>query len=394
MSTASEPHRNGEPDSQPCVSVIVPVYRAEKYVEAATECLLHQTLREMEFVFVDDCGGDGSAGVIEQYAAQDPRIVLLRNDANHGAGYSRNRGIEAARGKYIAFFDIDDSCDPDFYEVLYNLAETRGALICKGACTDVYEDGTSVPDTLDREIQEALAQGYALYSCFVRGHCTALYRRSWVMETGARNGVCSQGEDTFFQLQVCQGADTGFACTDKVRYYYQRRATSSSGIHDERFLRHQIAHRQEKLDYANSRNLSGKSYWRYCACILDVYADGYLLLALECPGGVDMYDEFADGLGEFISGIRGAQELFPYLHSAGSIALLRALTKGDPSLPWGRRLIVSLLQNADPDVKAMQLPRTNSLADRFKRTLVNAFFSFIGLDHHARGRLWSRMQKH
>ena len=93
------------------VSIIVPVYRAAKYIAKTMECVEAQTYLDWELILVDDCGADGSLSVIEDYretSMAGEKIRILRNATNLGAAKSRNRGVQEARGRYIAFLDADD----------------------------------------------------------------------------------------------------------------------------------------------------------------------------------------------------------------------------------------------------------------------------------------------
>ena len=116
---------------RPKISIVIPVYKVEDYIAKCIESLQKQTLKEFEMIFIDDCGGDGSIAIAEKYAKEDPRIKILYNEENMGAGKSRNRGIDAATGEFIAFVDPDDWVDDNFYEVLYTRAKSGNYDIVK-----------------------------------------------------------------------------------------------------------------------------------------------------------------------------------------------------------------------------------------------------------------------
>lgn len=90
------------------VSVIMPAYNAEKYIEAAIRSVLRQTWTEFELLVIDDCSRDSTAEITERLAAEDGRITLLRSAENVGVSAGRNRGVQEARGEWIAFLDSDD----------------------------------------------------------------------------------------------------------------------------------------------------------------------------------------------------------------------------------------------------------------------------------------------
>ena len=102
------------------LSVVIPIYNVEKYIDDCLFSVCSQSLREIEIICVDDCGQDKSMDIVRQYAQKDKRIRILRHEENMGLGISRNTGIEAATGEYIFFVDSDDYIQPDILEKLYN----------------------------------------------------------------------------------------------------------------------------------------------------------------------------------------------------------------------------------------------------------------------------------
>jgi glycosyltransferase involved in cell wall biosynthesis len=100
----------------PVVSIITPVFEAARWLPEMLASVASQTFTDWEHILVDDCSSDESAAVIERAAATDPRIRLLRMPSNGGPGRARNRAIDAARGRYIAFLDADDLWLPEKLE--------------------------------------------------------------------------------------------------------------------------------------------------------------------------------------------------------------------------------------------------------------------------------------
>ena len=107
------------------VSVIIPVYNTEKYLEKCLYSVCNQTLSDIEIICINDCSTDNSREILNKYAADDERIKIINFEENKGAAAARNAGIDAATGEYIGFVDSDDYPDLDFYEKLYNKAENR-----------------------------------------------------------------------------------------------------------------------------------------------------------------------------------------------------------------------------------------------------------------------------
>ena len=104
--------------SIPKVSVIMPIYNAEKYISFAIDSILEQSFEDFELIMIDDCGEDGSIDIAKRY--DDPRITILKNDGNQGIAYSRNRGMDSAKGEYIALMDDDDVAPNNRFELEVN----------------------------------------------------------------------------------------------------------------------------------------------------------------------------------------------------------------------------------------------------------------------------------
>lgn len=111
----------------PAVSLLLPVYNVGTYLRECIESLVHQTLQDMEFVFVYDVSQDDSFDILMEYYQQDDRICVVENKKRGGMAVARNIGMRFVRGKYMAFMDSDDICDETMYEKLYVKAEKLGA---------------------------------------------------------------------------------------------------------------------------------------------------------------------------------------------------------------------------------------------------------------------------
>ena len=103
------------------LSVIIPVYNAEKYLAECLDSILGQSLRELEVICVDDGSRDGSAAVLKDYAGRDSRVRVIEQE-NSGAGAARNRGLETAAGEYVLFMDADDTLEGGSLEKLWKEA--------------------------------------------------------------------------------------------------------------------------------------------------------------------------------------------------------------------------------------------------------------------------------
>lgn len=100
-------------DNEKVISIVVPVYNAQNYIEETIRLVQEQSYTNWELLLVDDCSKDKSCDIIGKYAAQDSRIRLIRQSANQGAAKARNRGIEEAKGHFLCFLDADDIWEKD-----------------------------------------------------------------------------------------------------------------------------------------------------------------------------------------------------------------------------------------------------------------------------------------
>lgn len=110
----------------PKVSIIVPIYNVEKYLDRCIQSLVNQTLNDIEIILVDDGSPDNCPQMCDEYAQKDNRIKVIHKQ-NAGLGYARNSGLDVAIGEYVAFVDSDDYVDTAMYETLYERANKTNA---------------------------------------------------------------------------------------------------------------------------------------------------------------------------------------------------------------------------------------------------------------------------
>lgn len=234
----------------PAISVIVPVHNGHEYFKTMLDLLRRQTLTNIELIFVDDCGEDFAFERAIEAANFDERVVLIRNHENRGPGYSRNQGIAAARGEYVAFVDCDDVIPLDYFERLYEKAKETGALIVKGGRADLYDDGHVVISSHSSDIQNKLKQGIHLLHSFGWEHTTAIYQRQHVIKNGARNADAMQDEDTAFIMKCVHNVTPEqFAIVDDLLYYYRKHSASITHHVDSTYLQESMKSLVDKLDY-------------------------------------------------------------------------------------------------------------------------------------------------
>ncbi len=119
---------------RPKLSIVVPVYNTEKYLQRCMDSITNQTLKDIEIIIVDDGSAENCAVLCDEISKTDSRIKVVHKK-NGGLGFARNSGIEAATGEYIGFVDSDDYIETAMYETLYNAAKKNNADLCvSGLC--------------------------------------------------------------------------------------------------------------------------------------------------------------------------------------------------------------------------------------------------------------------
>ena len=122
------------------ISVIIPVYKVEKYLNKCVESVINQTYKNLEILLVDDGSPDKCPEMCDAWAKKDSRIKVIHKQ-NGGVADARNIGIENATGKYIAFIDSDDYLNKTMYQKLFEKITTTNSDICMCGFINVYEDG-------------------------------------------------------------------------------------------------------------------------------------------------------------------------------------------------------------------------------------------------------------
>lgn len=128
----------------PKLSIIVPVYNVEKYLDQCVQSLVNQTLQDIEIILVDDESPDNSPKMCDDYVKADPRFVVVHKK-NGGLGYARNTGLEKATGEYVTFIDSDDYIDLKAYDKICTLMDKNHLDELRFLCNRFKNDGSQSP---------------------------------------------------------------------------------------------------------------------------------------------------------------------------------------------------------------------------------------------------------
>ena len=204
----------------PLISVVLPIYNIESYLDRCMEAVLNQTYSNLEILMVDDGSPDGCPQICDRYAEQDSRVRALHKE-NGGLSDARNYGIARARGEYITCIDPDDYVDPDYVEYLYRLIdkyETRMS-ICQhvteydsGAVRDHGREGDECLDT------ETCLRRMLYHDVIDTSAWAKLYHRSLFETVSYPKGKIFEDIGTTYALMM--QCDSGIAVGYESKYHY------------------------------------------------------------------------------------------------------------------------------------------------------------------------------
>ena len=147
------------------VSVIMPIYNAEKYLADTLNSIFSQDYKDIEIVLVDDCSKDNSANIIMEYQKEHPQIVYYLQEKNMGAGAARNKALELAKGQYVAFLDSDDIWLPDKINRQIELMKKTDSPFSYTAIEMMDEKGETIKSK--RKIKETCDYKYLLHNTII-----------------------------------------------------------------------------------------------------------------------------------------------------------------------------------------------------------------------------------
>ncbi|OUP49744.1 glycosyltransferase family 2 protein [Lachnoclostridium sp. An181] len=220
---------------RPFISVVMPVYNAEEYLEKSITSILEQTFQDFELVIINDCSKDNSKSICLRFAKDNKKIKFLDLKENVGAGAARNYGIEHATGYYLAFVDSDDKIATDLFEQAVLASEEGKIDMVVWGMTELYlnrkgevnhikivqsEKGTWRGEKIAKkilELEEKTLLGY---------QCNKLYKKSIVDTMCLRFEKSILYEDYFFTLKFCEHIHS-ITYIEHAGYFYYKRFNES-----------------------------------------------------------------------------------------------------------------------------------------------------------------------
>lgn len=251
------------------ISVIVPIYKVEQYLDRCVKSIVEQTYTNLEIILVDDGSPDNCPAMCDAWAERDPRIKVIHKE-NGGLSDARNAGLEVATGELISFIDSDDWIEPTFYEQLWGAMQTTGAEIAACATDFVAENGNAIrtrhaaSGPMGR--MEALRR-LVLEDGVYQTVWNMLYRRDSI--EGIPFEIGKYNEDEFWTYRVLDRIERLVTVSEPL-YKYRQRGTSIIGMGynirrldglEARFRRMQYLQKYEELACLTRQQFTFDCMW-------------------------------------------------------------------------------------------------------------------------------------
>lgn len=217
------------PCEKPLLSIIVPVYDVENYLQKCIDSILAQTFTDFELILVEDGSPDGCPALCDAAAAKDARIRVL-HQKNGGLSAARNAGLDAARGAWIGFVDSDDYIAPEMYEAMYQAVQSTGADLALCDYAEVDEAGVPCQsmhvrlgkkDFTGRELLKNATDS------MIQPAWNKLYRRAVFAQLRYPEGKLN--EDLFLIPKICLQIQKAVVVPKALYYYVQRGGSIMNG---------------------------------------------------------------------------------------------------------------------------------------------------------------------
>lgn len=279
------------------ISVIVPVYSAESYLEKCIRAIMEQSYKNLEIILVDDHSPDNSGKICDELAKEDSRIKVIHREKNGGISAARNTGIDVAKGDYIGFSDCDDYMHRQNFEILHRLLVDNQVDIVVADYLEIEDEDNDHPDhVIDYDnIKIDRYTGVECMNHLITSLNTKtilpwnkLYKRK-VFDAGHRFPDGINGEDDFcIPHLLCTAQEVIY--TDVYLYYWRKRPTSYSRSFklSRTTYVYVLEEREEFLKDKISKDLKHRFLVHY----MEILWDYYYLVKINYPEEKNLYKEF------------------------------------------------------------------------------------------------------
>jgi len=253
------------------ITIIVPVYNVERYLDRCIESIVHQTYSNLEIILVNDESTDDSSEICSKYKENDDRIVVI-NKENGGLSSARNAGLNIAKGGYVGFVDGDDYVSEEMYENLYSLIKQTKSSIAIGGRYRAYDTRCEIeqfrnyPSSIMTNV-DALA-ALMSYSGFDMSVCDKLFERKLFDNIEFPFGKTC--EDSFVTYKIFSRASKIAYDKTPYYYYYQRQNSISRNLDvNETIL--EASYEQLQFISTNYSTLCNEAYTSYIISAISIY---------------------------------------------------------------------------------------------------------------------------
>ena len=214
------------------VSIIIPIYNVEQYLEKCLNSVIHQTYKNLEIICVNDCSPDNSQKIIERYKKLDSRIIICNRTNNGGLSTARNTGLKIATGEFIYFLDSDDWIDLDYIEKMLHAAIESQAEVVLNTNIQVHNKNLPpeqhFPDRTYNNITHKFIDAKPAILNIIWNTCAHLWKKTFLDRINAHFPDGYIIEDQYFQAITYAYLDKIYVIRDST-YHYLIRKTSITG---------------------------------------------------------------------------------------------------------------------------------------------------------------------
>ncbi|WP_079717468.1 glycosyltransferase family 2 protein [Parapedobacter luteus] len=207
----------------PCVTIITPLYNGGQFVSESIASIVNQTYSNWELIVIDDCSTDDGTRIVEEYQKGDNRIKLIRNECNLGPAKTRNLGIEAAAGRYIAFLDSDDIWLPNKLEVQLRFMEDNNTPFTFAYYEQIDEQGKLIKkmDYFPKKVTYRSTMMSNKIGCLTAMYDTQYFGKVYMVDIRNR-------QDYTLWLQLLKKVDYAYCVPEILARYRVRKGSISS----------------------------------------------------------------------------------------------------------------------------------------------------------------------
>ncbi len=233
---------------QDLISVIVPIYRVEDYLEECIQSIINQTYKNLEIILVDDGSDDGCGEICDRFSQMDARIKVIHQE-NQGVSKARKNGVLAATGKYVGFVDGDDWVDDSMYEALHLFAVENDVEVVESGVIDAWNDairlrapylaeGVYKGDVFKNEIEPHFIYSGKFFRYGLSPYlCSKLFKRQQLLKYQMEEDDLNRVADDFIISMPYIAESKSIYISHDCYYYYRVRANSAKRSKDVEFVK-------------------------------------------------------------------------------------------------------------------------------------------------------------